>query len=374
MLHSNTHLPLTRKQRKQMKRYMRGLDGALERARKRPPSESELKVDLDHSRIIIFSDQHKGDRSKADDFRQCERAYNSALAYYFELGYTLIVLGDAEELWKNLPGTVLKTYPRTFELEAQFHEKKRYWRIWGNHDDEWSRPKVFEKFFGERFPGLECHESLLLQVSDSQNQSCGELFLVHGHHGSLTSDSLAGLSRFFVYNLYRPFQRITGFSPNTPSRDWHQRRGHNLAMYEWAAKQEGCFVLVAGHTHRPIFQSELLEAEVLRQVDALEAKLAKDPGDHARRRDLADKRAELEWVLAQDQRAPGITGPAEPEKPCFFNSGCCCYTDGDVTGLEIADGQIRLVRWPDDDGKPQPRVLDSASLRSLFDRCQAPTP
>ena len=32
--------------------------------------------------------------------------------------------------------------------------------------------------------------------------------------------------------------------------------------------------------------------------------------------------------------------------PCYFNTGCCSFPDGDVTGLEIADRQIRLVRWP----------------------------
>jgi hypothetical protein len=32
--------------------------------------------------------------------------------------------------------------------------------------------------------------------------------------------------------------------------------------------------------------------------------------------------------------------------PCYFNTGCCSFGDGDITGLEISDGEIRLVRWP----------------------------
>ena len=33
--------------------------------------------------------------------------------------------------------------------------------------------------------------------------------------------------------------------------------------------------------------------------------------------------------------------------PSYFNSGCCCFDDGDITGIEVADGCIRLIRWKD---------------------------
>ncbi len=58
----------------------------------------ERDIDLELARIVIFSDQHKGTRDGADDFRGCERAYNAALGYYLEAGYTLVALGDVEEL------------------------------------------------------------------------------------------------------------------------------------------------------------------------------------------------------------------------------------------------------------------------------------
>ncbi len=32
-------------------------------------------------------------------------------------------------------------------------------------------------------------------------------------------------------------------------------------------------------------------------------------------------------------------------KPSYFNSGCCCFSDGDLTGIEIEGGFIRLVKW-----------------------------
>jgi len=56
-------------------------------------------------------------------------------------------------------------------------------------------------------------------------------------------------------------------------------------------------------------------------------------------------------------------------KPCYFNTGCCSYSDGDVTGIEIVNGEIRLVRWPDDQGNPKAKILDSANLRTdVFDK------
>ena len=53
-------------------------------------------------------------------------------------------------------------------------------------------------------------------------------------------------------------------------------------------------------------------------------------------------------------------------RPHYFNTGCCSFLDGDVTGLELADGEIRLVRWPDNSGAPKPQVLRRAALADVF--------
>ena len=52
--------------------------------------------------------------------------------------------------------------------------------------------------------------------------------------------------------------------------------------------------------------------------------------------------------------------------PCYFNTGCCSYGDGDVTGLEIADGEIRLVRWLNDEYEARKHELASRKLRDVF--------
>ena len=47
--------------------------------KKRSRRVKVIDVDLAHTKFIIFSDQHKGNRSGADDFLACEKNYTSAL-------------------------------------------------------------------------------------------------------------------------------------------------------------------------------------------------------------------------------------------------------------------------------------------------------
>ena len=46
-----------------------------------------------NSRIIVFSDQHRGAKNGADDFMKAETAYLAALDYYFEKKFQYISLG-----------------------------------------------------------------------------------------------------------------------------------------------------------------------------------------------------------------------------------------------------------------------------------------
>ena len=71
-------------------------------------------------RYVIFSDHHKGARTRADDFLACEDTYQAAINYYAERGYTLVILGDVEELWEEDPGPIIDSYTALFEKEAEF--------------------------------------------------------------------------------------------------------------------------------------------------------------------------------------------------------------------------------------------------------------
>ena len=96
-----------------------------------------LSFDIPTANFIVFSDHHKGARDMADDFRLAEVNYAAALNYYNENRFTLIALGDCEELWENTPATVIEKNKAVLLTEAAFLEDNRYYRVFGNHDLEW---------------------------------------------------------------------------------------------------------------------------------------------------------------------------------------------------------------------------------------------
>jgi hypothetical protein len=64
-------------------------------------------------------------------------------------------------------------------------------------------------------------------------------------------------------------------------------------------------------------------------------------------------------------------------RPCYFNTGACCFGDGDMTAIEITDGKIRLMRWawhPDPHDHPQLHAhsLESESLQKVLGWIQKP--
>jgi UDP-2,3-diacylglucosamine pyrophosphatase LpxH len=344
------------------------LDAAVARIRDEEVAAGVRTLDPATDRYIIFSDLHRGARNGADDFLRCERTYNAALAYYFKMGYTLITLGDVEELWEERPEDVVRAYEHSLELEAQFHQRERYVRVWGNHDEDWSSAADVERLLQPVFGGepLNVREGLRLRVMDA-GQHLGDLLLVHGHQGDVLSYQWAKFSRWVVRRFWRTLQRLTRFSLNTPANDWQLRAKHNIALYKWAERCRKT-VLIAGHTHRPVFQSLSHTEKLRRQLAELEAWPA-GQDDRRRREAIGHKAAELEWVRAQEYQTPDEETSELMSKPCYFNAGCCCFTDGDITGLELAEGHIRLIRWPDKHDRPRPDVLESKPLRDVLAAC-----
>ena len=350
-------------------RVGKALDAAFDRVKQTDAPDGDMKVlHLTTDRYIIFSDQHRGARNGADDFQRAERAYNAALAYYLRKGYTLVVLGDVEELWEEKPAAVIKAYQHTLELEAQFHQRGRYIRIWGNHDDEWQYESSVYYHLGKVYGGspLQVHEGICLKVVDGAEE-LGTLFLIHGHQGDVTSDQWSWLSRFVIRYIWRTFQRLTRISLNTPANSWDLRKKHQQALYTWAEKQEK-LILVAGHTHHPVFKSRSHEAQLKEKLAELESTVA-DPPTTEQLEALSALLAQLEWVRAQGHQRPHSEQSLPMHKPCYFDTGCCCFLDGDITGIEIAHGKIRLVRWPNENRKPRLRILIEDSLRAVLMDC-----
>jgi hypothetical protein len=334
------------------------------------PATDEITVDADTARLVIFSDHHKGSRDAADDFMRCEPAYAAALGYYLEAGYHLFVLGDGEELWECTAKEVLASYEDALRLEAEFLAAGRYDRFWGNHDDLWGSARQVSKHLDSLFPGLEMREALKLHVTVGGDPA-GLLFLVHGHQGTLESDRFSFVSRLVVRHVWRPLQRRLGMASTTPSRDHELRANHDSAMFEWARGHPAHPVLFAGHTHHPVFGTSRPEPHVKRPAADVERELEALRGSpDATPEKLGRLRAELELARADERRADPPPTPVSP--PCYFNTGCCSFGDGDVTGIELTEGELRLVRWPDDDDRPLPKVLARADLADVLRAVASP--
>lgn len=344
-----------------------GLSAALRRARRAPGHRGAPtpRFDAGVDRLLVLSDMHRGKRNRADDFRRCEGAYLQALAHYRDEGFTLALLGDVEELWKNKVTDVLERYAGVYAAEAAFHSEGRLIRFWGNHDEEWASPHAVRHELGPLHPGrtMEVRESLLLELAVN-GRPLGNLFLLHGHQGTGMSDGLAFLARFTVRFIWKPIQHLTAVSRNTPSTNRKIRAKHNRAMYRWAERHDS-IVLIAGHTHRPVFASVAIVDELERRLGMNIDEIERQSDDELFWDEIVSDCMDRGWL--GDQAPCGPPREGETRAPVLFNAGCCCFHDGKITGIELADGDIRLVLWGTDIPGGR-RVLARADLQAVYGR------
>jgi len=311
-----------------------------------------VPFDVDNSKIIIFSDQHKGARNGADDFLKAEQNYLAALDFYYAEGYHFISLGDSEELWENTLHQVKKHQKPAFEKEARFIPKNAFIKIFGNHDLFWDNdPFSFLPLHEIYNADIKVYEGVVLQTSI--NQSMLNIFCTHGHQGDKVSDG-NWFSKFFIARIWAPFQSYLDINPNTPAYDAHLKTLHNALMYEWCAEQKNV-VLITGHTHQPVFESlthierlykQLLFARMNNHVTEVQ-KLEEE---------IKFRKFEYQQVSEEYLNA----------HPGYFNTGCCCFDDGDITGIEIADSCIRLIEWKTKDEQPYRLILEEKKLDDLL--------
>ena len=332
------------------------INKALDRELRRAQSAGAIQLAEDH-RYVIFSDHHKGAGDDADDFRKCKTTYLNALDYYYEHGYTLIVLGDGEELWEQGAPAVFQTYPEVFESEARFHPE-RHMRVAGNHDNLWKDPQMVEQFLQPIFPDLAVGNSILFQFQDG-DQTSGQVFLVHGHQGTLDSDILDFLPPL-VLPFYREVQNRTGIGRTSPSEDACLRAEHDTRMYRWASRQENT-LLICGHTHRPVWSSLTHLEKLSRELNAL----LQLPPDQ-RPSDYEERVAQLMGDIREREEKYPPCKDTIKTRPSYFNTGCCRFDDGDITGLELVDGSLRLVKWGLDQGEYQRTQFEESPLSALF--------
>lgn len=294
----------------------------------------QIDLDTKTQRWVLFSDHHRGVGDGADDFAPCKDNYIQALKYYLDHDYGLIILGDAEEFWENTLKSVITKYADVLHLEKKFHDKQQLIKIWGNHDDAWNHLSQVKTYLFPFFKGIETHEAINLNVALSESNR-GNILLVHGHQGSGASDMFAGISKWFVRVIWRNFQRLFNFPLSTPAKSKTLKDKHDIAMHTWA-KQYAKQLVICGHTHQPVFMSR-------NHLDLLEKEL--EGMDH----DNEANKPKIEEIKQKIQALRKKTSPigtlVSNDKPCYFNTGCCSFADGDITGIELARGDISLIKW-----------------------------
>ncbi len=329
-------------------------------------------IDIANTKIILFSDHHRGRRDGADDFLNNEQTYLTALDYYLNRGYTLILLGDVEEFWENPLRLVMKSYKEVLEKEQQFSQNEKLIRIWGNHDDVWRAKHFINKYLTSLFPDIEVTESQRLAFHDGSNK-LGEMLLIHGHQGSLASERLASISRFFVRYGWRYIQKWFNIPLSTPSSNIRLKSDHDMAMFSWASPKSRQ-ILICGHTHQPVFMSfthaDFLTDQIQKSKAELEIAKADNVTSNVTALELKlDKlQAELNRI-EKEYEGTHLEVQKKFRKPCYFNTGCCSFSDGDITGLEIENGYIRLVKWSllQEDHRI---VLEQGNLANIFSACE----
>jgi UDP-2,3-diacylglucosamine pyrophosphatase LpxH len=246
----------------------------------------------DSARFVFFSDCHRGDRSPADAFAPNSALFAHALAHYESQGFAYVEVGDGDELWKNRRlDVVQRAHAPVFELLHRLHNKGRLHLVVGNHDIQNGDGQRLEK------GGLVAVEGLRLRHAKTGR----DILVTHGHQVDLCSDTLSPLSRMVVRKVWRSLQLLgvgrgapealaTNGVPfpvsSTPGWLCHKRERIERHLQAWLRQRRQ--MMICGHTHR--------------------ARL-----------------------------------PDDAETP-YFNCGSCT-SQGYITGLELVDGCLSLVRW-----------------------------
>ena len=254
-----------------------------------------IEIDND-SKIIFFSDIHKGDKSYADDFRHNSLIFNHALFHYYKKKYTYIEIGDGIELWENKSfAPIYKAHRKTFKLLELFYQKNRLFLLWGNHDMEFRDPIFVERLFYKYFLpknlaskyvlfNLKYYESLLLKIKGIEKN----IFVIHGHQADYMNYRHWKFHRFFVRYFWKYLQKWFGIKdPTSPAQNYKSLIKVEKKLNKWILKNNHQMV-ICGHTHRPRFP--------------------------------------------------------DPEDIPLFNDGSCVHPNS-IIGIEIVNLKISLIKW-----------------------------
>lgn len=315
-----------------------------------------LKKDIRHGleepfnsvndKFIVFSDHHRGARfEEVDRFRPNEERYKTALKYYNEKKYNLVLLGDIEEGWGsgNRMDRIFEDYRDVMSLEKEFLKEGRYYRVYGNHDDLWRKPGKVDDFFNQdaELPKVKVYPVIVFKDGEKK------ILMVHGCQGHNFRDRGDDLARFIIYTK---FDALRLKSKRKALKIRKKKRKQEKRILKWANKKD--YLVIMGHTHTIYFESlpraDLEEYAIKRYKKDLE------------RIDSEEERKQLEKYIhilkafrdENEKDRNKIKKDSSKILPGVFNSGNCCVSENEISGIEISGGKIRLVYWIEDRNTP----------------------
>lgn len=132
------------------------------------------------------------------------------------------------------------------------------------------------------FENITCYEGLILQHAGTGRK----IYLAHGHQVDFLNYTIWKVARFLVRYLWRPLNLFGVNDPTSAAKNYRKKETIEKRLTQWVKREKQA--LISGHTHRPM--------------------------------------------------------RPEPGEPPYFNAGSSIHPQ-DITGLEIEDSKITLVKW-----------------------------
>jgi len=264
--------------------------------------KKDIVTVTDDTKMIFFSDVHRGDNSLSDEFAHNQNVYYHAMGYYFDQGYEYVEVGDGDEMWEYSSFKHIRSaHSDVFCLLKKFYDANRLTYIFGNHNMALRHPSVAKNnlshFFDDYldidtplFPGIDIKESIVLRDEGSGK----EILVVHGHQGDFINDDGWVISMVLMRVFWRYMHMIGFKNPASPSKSRIKRHRIEKTFSKWI--RENRKGILCGHTHRP---------------------------------KLPDQ-----------------------DEAVYLNTGCCIHPRG-INGIELNGKEFSLVHWriaPDKDG------------------------
>ena len=252
-----------------------------------------IEID-DQTKIIFFSDCHRGDGSLSDEFTHNQNIFIYALEDYLKNGYTYMELGDGDELWEYDKFEHIRiAHSDVFCVLKKYYEADKFYYFYGNHNAKFRNKKkadyaltcYFDEYTDENtvlFPYIDVKESMILRDKITKK----EILAVHGHQGDFPNDKGWILSLVFMKIFWRYMHKVGFQNPSSPSRNLVKRHKIEKNFSKWIRSKK--IGILCGHTHRP--------------------------------------------------KLPDI------DEAAYMNTGCCIHPRG-ITGIELIGREFFLVHW-----------------------------